>query len=266
MANPGDQVAHRRDALARQGTDLQRQLREGLSARSLAASTIGNGGLTVKDGGSITIEGTGALNVGTGALNSAGSISAADDISAGDDITAGGDITGGSIHSTGNSQVDGSETVNGNVSVGGSVGASGTVTANAGMNSIGVYNNLLTSGYRGMWVRTPTGEYGYVPSSRLFKRDEAPALLDPALVRRLQLVTFRYIAAVEEFGDDAAIEWGLIAEEVHALGLFWLVDYDDNGLPFGLKLEKLALAILPVVQDDDRRITEVERRLDAAGL
>ena len=260
MTNPGDQVPLGLDALARRIDDLARIVKEGFSARALGASAIGSGGLVVKDGGSITIQGTGALNVGSGALNSAGSVTAAAN------ITAGGTVTGGAFHSTGSSQIDGSETVNGNVSVGGAVGVSGTVTANTGMNSIGVYNNLLTSGYRGMWVRTPTGEYGYVPSSRRFKRDEAPALLDPALVRRLQLVTFRYIAAVEEFGNDAAIEWGLIAEEVHDLGLFWLVDYDDEGLPFGLKLEKLALAILPVVQDDDRRITEVERRLDAAGL
>lgn len=159
-------------------------------------------------------------------------------------------------------QVDSKVANPGNISPG-NVSASGTISGSTGtfptgVNSVGVYNNLLTSAYRVQYVWSG-GDMGYVPSSRRFKEDITDAPDVKAAMLAMRVVTFRYKVAVEELGDDAAVEWGVIAEELHGLGLHWAVDYDDEGLPFGVKYERLALACIPVIQDH-------ELRLQAAGL
>lgn len=146
----------------------------------------------------------------------------------------------------------------------GSVNASGDIAADgrgdftAGLGSVAAYNNLLPSSYRVTYIMD-TGDVGYVPSSRRFKQDIATAPDVKSAMLAMRVVTFRYNAAVAALGDDAAIEWGVIAEEIHALGIYWAVDYDADGLPFGVKYERIVLALIPVVQDH-------EARLKAAGL
>lgn len=207
---------------------------------------IGEGGLTVK-GGSIRIEAGGQLHVdGDATFNGsltvpAGSLNTAGDITAGDDVIAGDTVQG--AHVVGTADVTAPAiAASGQVS-----GATGVF--NGGLKSTDVHSRLLT--YGGAYTATychVDGTLGHVPSSRRFKRDEQPAELDPAAVLALQMVSFRYTAAVEELGDDADTEIGLIAEDVHALGLTWLVNYDADGAPLGIRYERLALALLPLVQ------------------
>jgi hypothetical protein len=147
----------------------------------------------------------------------------------------------------------------GNVNATGNVTADGTGTFTAGVNSPAVYSNLVSAGpYRVQYIAS-SGAMGYVPSSRQFKTDiqTAPTVTEAMLAMRV--VTFRYLNAVQELGDGAAVEWGVIAEEIHELGLTWLVDYDSEGNPQGVKYERLVLATIPVLQDH-------EDRLNAAGL
>jgi hypothetical protein len=141
----------------------------------------------------------------------------------------------------------------------GNVTSSGTGVFPVGVKSLGVYNLLLTHAYRVQYITGDDGSMGYVPSSRRFKQDivTAPDVKEAALA--IRVVNFRYIQAVQDLGDEAAVEWGVIAEELHDLGLTWAVDYDDEGLPFGVKYERLMLAVIPVMQDH-------EDRLRAAGL
>lgn len=148
----------------------------------------------------------------------------------------------------------------GSMTASGNVTAAGTVTATTGFTSTGAYNNNITGvgSYRAMWIGV-NGSIGYVPSSLRFKQDVAAMPIDEQAVLALQLVSFRYTAAIENLGDDAPTEVGLIAEQVHELGMTWLVDYDDEGKPFGIKYERLAFALLPVIQSFDQR-------LRAAGL
>lgn len=97
-------------------------------------------------------------------------------------------------------------------------------------------------------------------SSRRFKKDIAAWSPDQQAVLALQLVTFRYKAAV--YGSaDAPVEVGLIAEDLHDLGLTWLVFYDEEGQPQGVHYERIALALLPVVQELAMRIDNHEARL-----
>lgn len=157
-------------------------------------------------------------------------VTAGNDVIAGDDVIAGGDVN-----------------------------ATGTGIFNAGVTSVGVYGNLVSAGsYRVQYINS-SGSMGYVPSSRQFKTDiqTAPSVAEAMLAMRI--VTFRYLNAVEELGNEATVEWGVIAEEIHDLGLTWLVDYDENGAPQGVKYERLVLATIPVLQDH-------EARLKAAGF
>lgn len=155
------------------------------------------------------------------------------------------------------------------VTASGDITAGGTVTAPTGMNSIGVYNNLLSTSYRAVWCSSTggTGAFGYVPSSRRFKQNIATAELEiRKILPKLRVVTFRYMAAVENSGDGAPTEWGVIAEEIDALGLTWLVDYDEDGLPFGVKHERFAFLLILDAQDKQTQIDAITARLDAAGI
>lgn len=63
MTNPGDAMPAGDDWIVRQLKKLQDQINANASARSLEASQIGAGGLTVTDGGSINITGGGTITV-----------------------------------------------------------------------------------------------------------------------------------------------------------------------------------------------------------
>lgn len=163
----------------------------------------------------------------------------------------------------------GSMIASGSISAGGNISATGRVTGAAGMTSVGVYNQLLTYGglYSSQYVHQD-GTMGYVPSSRRFKQDIEGAEIEGirSLMRKIRVVTFRYIAAVESTKYEAAIEWGVIAEEIHDLGLYWLVDYDAEGQPHGVKHERFATLLILDSQDKQRQIDALTKRMEAAGI
>ncbi len=124
-----------------------------------------------------------------------------------------------------------------------------------------VYSTSITSAFRVVYNGNGDGSMGYNLSSRRFNQDIESYTIDPTLLRQIRIVTFRYIAAVEKEGNAATVEVGLIAEELHDLGLNWLVDYDADGLPEGVKFDRLALAALALAQDVDTRLALVEERI-----
>lgn len=86
----------------------------------------------------------------------------------------------------------------------GALAVSGNLSLAGEVRMPNVPTTILTSAHYATYASTNDGgRVGHVPSSRQYKRDIAPETLSPAYVLALQLVTFRYIAAVEEFGDDA---------------------------------------------------------------
>jgi hypothetical protein len=129
------------------------------------------------------------------------------------------------------------------------------ITASGIIRSPATYSNPITSSFRAVWVTSVDGQYGFNLSSREFKQDISDFAPDPATILLLRLVTFRYIAAVELEGDEAETQVGLIAEEVHDLGLHWLVEYQD-GHPIGIKFHLIAMALLAVAQDHEARLTK----------
>jgi len=171
----------------------------------------------------------------------------------------------GSITATGNISSSSNVSASGSVSAGGAVSGS-TGTFNSGVKSLDVYNRLVSgSPYKVQYVDS-SGQMGYVPSSRRYKCDIRTAHLDVrSIMALLRVVTFRYLGAVELSGKEAAVEWGVIAEEIHDLGLTWLVDYNEDGLPDGVKHERFAILLIMAAQDQQSQIDDLDARLSAIG-
>lgn len=123
-----------------------------------------------------------------------------------------------------------------------------------GLTSSSMYSNLITPGtVRDIQIRSD-GVMGYVASSERFKSDIAVFRFDdPKIILALNLVSYYYTADPNKRPDV-----GVIAEQVHALGFWWLVDYDDDWKPFGFKYAKLALAILPYLANVEARLSALE--------
>lgn len=148
----------------------------------------------------------------------------------------------------------GSMTASGSVSVGGSLSVTGPA------NFPQAYANPVTTAYFAAYIDGDTGKrLGRTVSSRRYKQDVVAWTPDVQAVFALQLVQYRQIHVVAEMGDEAPVEWGLIAEELVDLGLDWLVLFVD-GRPEGIAYEKIALALLPIVQDHETRLQALEVR------
>jgi len=143
------------------------------------------------------------------------------------------------------------------------ISSSTDLTVGGLIRSPSTYTNSISTSFRNVFVTSVDGAFGFNLSSGKFKQDIETAQVAAADVLKLRLVTFRYIAAVEKYGEAAAVEHGFIAEEVEAAGLGWLVDYDEHGDPLTLKFHLISMAMLVVAQDQERRLAELERR---AGL
>jgi hypothetical protein len=235
------------DEAIRLQRDTQRNAQEQASARSLQQSQIGAGGLLISGGGSLTIQAPGTLNVAGGVLNSGGSIAAVTD------ITAGGTLTGAALHVTGNSQIDGNETVN------------GTVVGTAGVTSPGARALTL-----GTWVALqidPSGRLGLAPSSVRYKQDFRAVDITPEVsaIYEAALVEFRYTEHVDEVGDDAIWQLGVIAEYFEAIGLGRWVYRNLDGEVDGVQIERLTIPLIATVQDLNRRVSALEALAHADG-
>jgi hypothetical protein len=144
----------------------------------------------------------------------------------------------------------------GNVASSGSIaGTYGTFAQ--GLSSVGAYSTLVTGGgqYRATWQHE-SGFYGYAPSSRRFKTDIENYTVPLDDVDDLVVRRFHYLATPPY--DQAAQPWsiGFIAEEVAAINdgsLSWLIDYDSDGQPFGIKYELFAVALVQALQAANAR-------------
>ena len=144
-------------------------------------------------------------------------------------VTSGGDVTAHSVR----------------------LGNNGTVYSDYAL------NNPVTTGYFALYVNAD-GRFGRTPSALKYKQDIANFSPSEQAVFAIQLREFRLKQAVDEMGDQAPIEHGLIAEELAAIGLEWLVLYGPDGEPEGIAYEKVALALIPALQDHERRIAALE--------
>ena len=118
-------------------------------------------------------------------------------------------------------------------------------------------------GFRTMSVAA-NGIYGGLTSSRKFKRDIKSAKIARATLRKFaQLISwYRYKAVQRGTQGDEPLQLGSIAEDVHDLGLTFLVDYED-GEPYALVERHLPYLPMLHAEDAHVRIDNAEKRLAA---
>lgn len=152
----------------------------------------------------------------------------------------------------------------------GDVSATNDVTAGASLRGQNLYaiqapGFNITGTRVAAWLETATGRLGTASSSRRYKQDEAPSGIDPVAVLSIEPKRFRYIEQVQQFGDDAAVEVGFIAEDLEAAGLTpWVVhrDIDGETVPDGVEYSTFAVAHQSVLRDLDARDKAKQEQID----
>jgi hypothetical protein len=153
--------------------------------------------------------------------------------------------------------------VTGNVTATGTASFGGVVTADAGVSSVDAKTRVLASGWSSLWVDT-SGRFGQSPSARRYKQNIEPANLDVAGLLALEPVSYRLKAAVAEFGDDARVEVGLIAEDVQPVAE-WAIAYSADGEVQGINYDRLTVALFAIVKEQAGQITAISKRLASIG-
>jgi hypothetical protein len=97
-------------------------------------------------------------------------------------------------------------------------------------------------------------------SSRRYKQDIEDAPVDPAAVLQMQPRTWRDKAEVQADPDTGRRYIGFIAEELHELGLSQFVVYDADDQPEAISYDRLSVALLAVVKDQETRLQALEAK------
>ena len=201
---------------------------------SISSSRLYNGSSYLDSGGNIVVTGiiSASGNIGGGGLSS----------SAGLSISAGG-ITVSSGNTTLTTLTTGS-------------------TAN-------IYGNLYNQGYASttgsanMRINTGSGLIAYTSSSQRYKVEIEPQIIPNESV--LSLVAKSYVDKTEyeknNNSDEGLQRWlGLIAEDINKIPVLkdLLVEYDDKGKPNSVYYDRVAVALIPLLQDHEARLAKLE--------
>lgn len=73
-------------------------------------------------------------------------------------------------------------------------------------------------------------------------------------------VLYRDKGEVSQYGDEARMHLGFIAEDLHDLGLSELVGYID-GQPDSVFYDRISAALLVVIKDQEQRIRAIEAKV-----
>jgi hypothetical protein len=161
----------------------------------------------------------------------------------------------------------GTGTWSGVVSTTGSIGTTSTLYGAAGISTNGslvvdvnitgknTYNQTNTG--RAMYVNSG-GLYGIGASARRFKKNIVDAVIDVQEVLKIRVRNFMY---KKEFDQDQDVHIGVIAEELLELGLDQFVYFNEDGEADGVAYEKLALALIPVIQNQEERLQALESKV-----
>jgi hypothetical protein len=144
---------------------------------------------------------------------------------------------------------------NGNVAVGGTLGVTSTATVTGNVYGVSTYSQTNTG--RAMFVASD-GLYGIGSSSIRFKENVVDAGLDVDAIRQIAVRHFNYKS---DFSNDQSLQVGVIAEELVELGLGEFVFFNDDGTADGVAYEKLALAVLSLVQVQADAFDALEARV-----
>lgn len=124
-----------------------------------------------------------------------------------------------------------------------------------------------TASAANLYIETPGVNVMRVTSGRKYKEDIADADIDIEDVLKLTARTWVDKGKIDrDDPGDIRRNIGFIAEELDDLpSLRQFVVYDENGDPDGIEYDRLTVALLAVLKDQDKRLTSIEERLDALG-
>jgi hypothetical protein len=127
--------------------------------------------------------------------------------------------------------------------------------------SIRLRTSATTASAANCFIDASTQAIKRSTSSRKYKTNIENATFDRDALLALRPVTFHDRTEHTDQGDDARRYLGLIAEEVDALGLSELVQYDADGKPDGVQYDRLTLGLLTIVKDLTKRLSRIEGEL-----
>jgi hypothetical protein len=102
-----------------------------------------------------------------------------------------------------------------------------------------------------------------VTSAAKYKVDITDLVIDPQAVLKLRPRAWRDAGQVQQDPDMDRWTVGFVAEEVAEAGLTPFVDYDSDDNPESVAYDRLAVALLAVVQDQETRLQSLEARVAA---
>ena len=201
---------------------------------SISSSRLYNGSSYLDSGGNIVVTGiiSASGNIGGGGLSS----------SAGLSISAGGITV-----SSGNTTLT-------------------TLTTGSTANIYGLLYNqgyASTTGSANMRINTGSGLIAYTSSSQRYKVEIEPQIIPNESV--LSLVAKSYVDKTEyeknNNSDEGLQRWlGFIAEDINKIPVLkdLLVEYDDKGKPNSVYYDRVAVALIPLLQDHEARLAKLE--------
>ena len=245
---------------------------------------------------SSTISG-GSLNInGNAIIDTSGYLTATGATITGTITSTNGNIGGWSISSSrlynGSSYLDsgGNIVVTGIISASGNIGggglsssaglsiSAGGITVNSGNTTLttlttgstaNIYGLLYNQGYASttgsanMRINTGSGLIAYTSSSQRYKVEIEPQIIPNESV--LSLVAKSYVDKTEyeknNNSDEGLQRWlGLIAEDINKIPVLkdLLVEYDDKGKPNSVYYDRVAVALIPLLQDHEARLAKLE--------
>jgi hypothetical protein len=152
----------------------------------------------------------------------------------------------------------------GSISTSGIVNTGGISNQTGNINSPGTYANNVQSG-RIMYVAS-NGTYNCATSSARYKQDINPYVVDVNKFFQLEPVSFRYKMAVEQFGEDADVAHGFIAEQAAEVGLSEFVDFQDDGngglRPDNFRYIDFTAAMYGVIKEQQQLIQSLSDRIE----
>lgn len=160
-------------------------------------------------------------------------------------------------------------TADGQVVMGSSLPAGGNVFIDSGnqltLNSDidQVFISHPTDGVAANCQLDSNGLIKRVTSARKYKTDIADAQFNTQDVLSLRPRIWRNKKEVESNPETTNWNVGLIAEEVEQAGLGIFVNYDEDGEPDSLVYDRIVVALLDVVKEQNRRIASLEKRLES---
>lgn len=225
--------------------ELDRSISDLRSERRARSTTVSSGDFTVENGGNVRVKGGGTVTVEGGVLRSVF-------------IFLSSALQPGGMRVT---NASGSPYVADFGSLGGTeIGIDSPnlpVRLKTALSDVRI-DHTTTSNSANAFIDSTTGRVSRSTSSRRYKQDIEDHTLDAAAVLNLRPRTWRDRLEIENDPECERRYIGFIAEEVHDLGLTEFVEYDEEGQPDAIAYDRLAVALLLALQDQQTRLAQLE--------